>query len=92
MSWQDIHLIRPSFFNAVLDQHAAVFKDELGYKVIHFCKARSVPYTFCEKVEQELTQLTQEGILEPVQFSDWASPIVPVLKSKLNVRICSNFR
>ena len=57
------------------------------------CKARSVPYALREKVEQELTRLTQEGILEPVQFSDWASPIVPVLKSdKVNVRICGDFK
>ena len=46
-----------------------------------FCKACSVPYALCKKVEQELTQLIEEGILEPVQFLDWASPIVPLLKS-----------
>ena len=32
------------------------------------------------KVEQELDRLHQQGIIEPVQFSDWAAPIVPVLK------------
>ena len=31
------------------------------------------------KVEQELDHLVNEGILEPVQFADWAAPIVPVL-------------
>ena len=34
-----------------------------------------------------------KGTLEPVQFSDWAAPIVPVLKAdKLSVRICRDFR
>ena len=34
-----------------------------------------------------------EGTLEPVQFSDWAAPIVPVLKAdKLSVRIWRDFR
>ena len=33
-----------------------------------------------EKVEQEL-RLTQEGILEPVEFSSWAGATVAVLKS-----------
>ena len=44
---------------------------------------------------EELTCLTKEGILEPVQFSDWVSPmaIVPVLKSdKSSVRICGDFK
>ena len=79
---------------AVLDRHADVFKEELGTlqgfkaKILvdadaepHFCKAHSVPYALTDKVEEELTLLTKEGILEPIQFSDWASPIVPVLKS-----------
>ena len=31
-------------------------------------------------------------MLEPVQFADWAAPIVPVLKSdKKSVRICGDF-
>ena len=33
-----------------------------------------------------------EGIIEPLQFSEWASPIVPVVKSdKKSVRICGDF-
>ena len=32
-------------------------------------------------VEQELDRLTKEEIIEPVQFAEWAAPIVPVLKS-----------
>ena len=58
-----------------------------------FCKARQVPYALRGKVEQELTRLTQEGILQPVQFAEWAAPIVPVLKSdKSSVRICGDFK
>ncbi len=33
------------------------------------------------KVEAELQRLTEQGILQPVQFADWAAPIVPVLKA-----------
>ena len=58
-----------------------------------FCKARQVPYALREKVEQELSRLTEEGILQPVQFAEWAAPIVPVLKSdKSSVRICGHFK
>ena len=46
-----------------------------------------------EAVEKELNRLVTEGILEPVQFADWATPIVSVLKGdgKL-IRICGNFK
>ena len=44
-------------------------------------------------VEQELDRLVSNGILEPVQFADWASPIVPVLKADGHtVRICGDFK
>ena len=32
-------------------------------------------------VEKELYRLVAEGIIEPVQFADWAAPTVPVLKT-----------
>ena len=44
-------------------------------------------------IEKELDQLVNEKIIEPVQFSDWAAPIVPVLKSNSkSVRICGDFK
>ena len=48
-----------------------------------FHKARPVTYAMKEKVEDELKRLQETGIIEPLQFSEWAAPIVPVLKSKL---------
>ena len=57
-----------------------------------FCKARSVPYAMKEMVVKELDRLVEEGTVESVQFSDWAVPIVPVLKAdKSSVRICGDF-
>ena len=44
------------------------------------------------KVEQELDQLQRQGILTPVAFSDWAAPIVPVLKKDGSVWICGDYR
>ena len=44
-------------------------------------------------VDAELDKLVKQGILTPVQFSEWAAPIVPVLKSdKKHVRICGDFK
>ena len=45
------------------------------------------------KVEEELAQLQRQGIITPVQFADWAAPIIPVLKAnKKTVRICGDFK
>ena len=58
-----------------------------------FCKARPVPYAMCGKVEEKLHRLVQEGILESIQYADWAAPIVPVWKKdKESVRVCGNFK
>ena len=41
-------------------------------------------------MEIELRRL-EEGILEPIEFSNWAAPIVAVLKLNVKVRICGDF-
>ena len=42
---------------------------------------------------KELNRLVEEGTLEPVDHSDWTSPIVAVLKpDKENLRICGDFK
>ena len=33
-----------------------------------------------DKVEAEIQRLEKEGVLKKVESSDWATPIVPVLK------------
>ena len=45
-----------------------------------------------EKIEQEIDRLVEVGIIEPIQLSDWAAPIVPVLKSDKTVHICGDFK
>ena len=106
LDWQEIYSMRENSLRSLLERHAAVFKEGLGElqgfeaKILvepdaqpRFCKARQVPYALREKVEQELTRLTEDGILRPVQFSEWAAPIVPVLKSDTtSVRICGDFK
>ena len=45
------------------------------------------------KLEEELDRLVAEGTLEPIGYSDWAAPIVAVLKSdRKSVRVCGDFR
>ena len=51
-----------------------------------FCRARSVPYALFNKVNPELDRLQKASIFESVEFSDWAAPIVPLLKQDGSVR------
>ena len=58
-----------------------------------FCKACSVPYAMKVKVEEELEWMVKQGILEPVEFAEWAVPIGLVVKSdKSSVHICGAFK
>ncbi|XP_062620753.1 uncharacterized protein K02A2.6-like [Saccostrea cucullata] len=88
-----------------LDKFEDVFRDELGAvkgmkaKIYvdqaaqpRYYKARPVPYAIKEKVEQELDRLHKSGIIEPVKFSEWAAPIVPVVKGDGSIRICGDYK
>ena len=57
-----------------------------------FEKACPVAYAHRKRVEKELERLQALDIIQPVQFSDWATPIVPVMKNDGGVRICGDFK
>ena len=57
-----------------------------------FMKARPVPYALKAKVEKELDRLQSEGIISPVEFTEWAAPIVPEVKQDGSVRICGDYK
>ena len=57
-----------------------------------FHKARPLPYTLRNKVEEELDRLVTVGTISPVSTSKWASPIIPVVKSDGSVRICGDYK
>ena len=57
-----------------------------------FYKARPVPYALQPQVEAALKKLEADGVIKPVQFSQWAAPIVPVVKSDGSVRICGDYK
>lgn len=51
-----------------------------------------LPYALKNRVEKELERLVAEGHIEKIQDSEWATPVVPVMKSNGEVRICGNFK
>lgn len=56
-----------------------------------FFKARPLPFSLRTGVEKELDRLVDLGILVPVKYSDYASPIVPVLKRDGSIRLCADY-
>ena len=85
--------------------YAEVFKPELGTvkgvtAKLHlrenatpvFQRARPVPFVLRSAVEDELKRMESEGVLKPVEVSDWATPIVCVPKTDGSVRICGDYK
>ena len=55
-------------------------------------KPHSVPYASQDAIEKELERLEKLGVIEKVNHSEWATPIVPVLKPDGSTRICSDYK
>lgn len=56
------------------------------------CQFINCSYSPREKVEADLQRLQRQGVIEPIQFSDWAMPIVPGEKGDGSVRIYGDYR
>ena len=106
LNWSSIfHVSKADTLSDVLNRHKNVFNKGLGTikgfkadiklqdgaKPV-FCKARPVPYALCQKVEEELDRLESLGVVKKVERSDWASPIVCVLKKDGSICICGDFK
>ena len=81
----------------LLDKHAALFQEKVGLLKdvtvkLHVCpdskfhKPCPVPSALREKVEKELERLQSLGVIKPVATSDWAAPIVSVVKRDHSIR------
>ena len=105
LDWCNISDIKEDRLQEILAKHEEVFKPELGklhgFQVkLHvqevvtpkFHKARSVPYSMIVRVEEELDQLLNVDIFQPVQFSDRANPVVPVMKPDNSMHLYGNYK
>ena len=54
-------------------------------------KCRQVPLTYNVATNKAIDDLVEKGFIVSVQHSDWASPIVSVLKKNKEIRICASF-
>lgn len=55
-------------------------------------KPRRVPFALKAKVDAELDKLLAQGVLEPVDFARWETPIVTPIKADGSLRICADYR
>ena len=88
----------------ILNNYEDVFRPDLGTMKgvevvidvnpdakLKLLKARPVPYAIKKKIETELERLVKM-MFEAVNFSRWATPIVPVVKSGGTIRICGHYK
>ena len=108
LGWQKIAKLScegKSDLEDVLQKHGPIFREELGLvkgvtarlqveseATPIFFKAHTMPYALRGKIEQELQRLEKQGVLEKVEFAEWAAPIVPVTKPDGSVRICGDYK
>ena len=57
-----------------------------------FFKPRTIPLAYKKPLEEQLSNMMAEGILTPVDASEWATPLVPIIKSDGQQRICADYR
>lgn len=85
-------------FSEVFSEGIGLFKNgvvKINIKkdaVPKFFKARPMPFSIKSQVEDELKRLLSLGIISPVDYSPWATPIVPVFKKNGKIRICGDFK
>ena len=94
-----------SELSALLEKHSELFGSDLGkvkgvtarLKVKPeakpaFWKARPVSYARKTAVGIALNDLEAQGIIESIEFSEWAAPIVTPTKRNGDIRICGDFK
>ena len=107
LDWRGVQSINATSgtLEAVLAKHSDLFRDELGTMrgikaKLHvspgakprFHRPRSIPYALRSRVDQALENLVSKGTLEAVQLSQWAAPIVPVVKRDGSIRVCGDYK
>jgi len=56
-----------------------------------YMRSRSLPFAIKDRVIQEINSMVEQGILERVEDSEYATPIVPIIKGS-KVRICGDYK
>lgn len=89
-----------------MDEFSEIFKDEIGCikditvnidvktmsRPLHL-NARTIPYAMINRVNTEIDRLEEIDVLEKIKFSEWTTPIVPIVKANgKDIRICGDYK
>lgn len=91
--------------NNILSRHKSVFDGTLGRysggtvslsvregAQPTFCRPRPLPFAMRSRVDAELDAMLRAGVIEPVDQSDWATPLVIASKADGGIRICADYK
>ncbi|GFW80444.1 uncharacterized protein K02A2.6 [Trichonephila clavipes] len=73
-----------------LNRHASHLKGQMRNR-LNKNRVQTVPFALKGRVENEIDRLEKEGIIEKVDSSEWATPVVPVVKSDGSIRLCADY-
>ena len=105
LDWAELHHVKKGSSADTVNKFPTVFQKNVGtikgYKANIrlkegakpiFKKSRPVAYALQPILEAELNRMQKEGILEPVESSEWATPLVVVPKMNGKIRVCGDFK
>ncbi|XP_052888524.1 uncharacterized protein K02A2.6-like [Anopheles moucheti] len=83
-------------FPAVFRGTGLCTKAKVQLHLKHDCRPvfkpkRPVAYAMQETVNKELDRLEKSGIITPIDYTEWAAPIVVVRKANGSIRICGDY-
>ena len=105
LDWLTIGSIGAAFIKDVLAKFSEVFRCGVSEYTeppvkLHidttacplFFKARLVTYAIKRKVQEAIDDNVRQGLWESTKYSDWATPIVPIVKRDSSVRLCGKYK
>ncbi|XP_064645931.1 uncharacterized protein K02A2.6-like [Lineus longissimus] len=91
LDWGEMFAVDKAPVNTECESFKAHIRMKADAKPV-FYDARRVPYAIKDRVETELDKLEKNRVLEKIDHSEWASPIVVVPKADKTVRICGDYK
>ncbi|KAJ8724121.1 hypothetical protein PYW07_008101 [Mythimna separata] len=96
-------IVDDELVNKLCNEFPEVFSDKLGTckqpirlqlsdKEPVYVRARPMPLALRARVERELERLEADGSIYRVDYSDYGTPIVPVVKQNGDIRICGDYK